>query len=150
MKKTVLLLGAVGILVLAGVAGMNYWNSMKAPARPAGIVDGGEGLRGLRIDNSTGGDWSISIVSGYVSSLKSVRMMIMNSSTGEKTVDKPISALLPANNDPDAVFNDSNGNNHIDSGDSILLKGSSPNIKSGYRVNFLKGENVTGTIWEIP
>lgn len=150
MKKVLLPILAVAIIVLAGVGGVIYWNFLKVPAKPAGILDGGEGLPGLRIENSTGGDWLISIASGYVSSLKSVRMMIMNSSTGEKTVDKPISALLPANNDPDAVFNDNYWNNHIDSGDSILLKGSSPNIKSGYKVQFIKGEKIIGTIHEIP
>jgi hypothetical protein len=150
MKNVLRPILAVVILVLVGVAGAIYWNSIKPTQKPTGIVDGGEGFGGLRIENSTGGDWLISIASGYVLSLKSVRMMIINSSTGEKTVDKPISALLPANNDPDAVFNDSSGNNHIDSGDTILLKGSSPNIKSGYKVQFLKGESIIGTIQEIP
>jgi len=150
MKRRLLAAIAATIIVVAGVAGVMYWSAVKTPAKPSGILDGGGGLPGLRIDNTTDGDWLILIAQGYVSSLKSVHMMIMNSSNGEKTVDKPISAFLPANNDQDAVFNDSNGNNHIDSGDSILLKGSSQNIKSGYRVQFLKGENIIGTIREIP
>jgi hypothetical protein len=77
-------------------------------------------------------------------------MMILNCSTGGKTVDKPISVLSPQNNDPDAIFNDCSGNNKIDAGDTILLKGSSPNIRSGYRVQFLMGESIIASIKEIP
>jgi hypothetical protein len=150
MKKVFLPILAATIIVLVGVGGMIYWNSLKVPVKPGGILDGGEGLYGLRIVNTTEGDWILYVTSGYVSSLKSVRLTIINSSTGKSTVDKSITSLFPANNDPDAIFNDSNGNNHIDSGDSILLKGSSTNIRSGYRVQFLKGEKIIGTIHEIP
>jgi hypothetical protein len=148
MNKLVLPILAFGIIVLVGVAGMVYWNSLNSPKGTAGIVDGGDGLPGLRIENTTDGNWLISVTSGAVSE-DSVRMTITNMSTGEKTVDKPVSAFLPKKNNPDALFNDSNGNNRIDAGDTILLKSSSPNIKTGYKVMFLKGENIIGVIGEI-
>jgi hypothetical protein len=148
MNKTVLsILAVVVVVVVAGVGSM-YWSSMNKPEKSDRGVDKG-GIEGLRIENSTDGNWIITFASAS-EPLKNVRFTISNSSTGERTVDKRMSDLLPAKNDPDAVFNDTNANNKIDSGDSILLKGSSPNIKSGYRVQFLKDNNVIAQIGEIP
>jgi len=149
MKKQFGLLAAIGIIVMACVGGMMYWNSMKPPQKPAGVVDGGGLWPGVRIENSTGGNWTVLFTGGAVA-LKSVRMTVTNCSTGEKTVDKPMTAFLPEKNDTDAAFNDWNGNNRINAGDSILLKCSSPNIKPGYKVQFLKGETVLASVKEIP
>jgi len=149
VNRTLFPILTIGIIVLAAVAGMMYWSSVNGPKRSAGVVDGGDRIGSVRIENSTGGNWTISFTGGSAA-LKNVHVLITNPSTGERTVDKPISALVPAKNDPDAVFNDRDENNRIDAGDTLLLNGSSPNVLSGYKVQFLKGDNVLAVIKEIP
>jgi hypothetical protein len=148
MNKTMGQILVFGILILPVGLVTGYRSSANTPAAPP--AEHGEiwGF-GLRIENTTGGDWLITVASGSAP-LKSVWMQITNSSTGGKTVDKLISAIVPAKNDPDAVFIDNNANNRIDAGDIFILKGSSVNVLPGYKVQFLKGMDIIGTISEIP
>jgi len=148
MNKTLLPILAISVIVLVGVAGMVYWSMVNAPEVPPDEPGESPGW-GFRAENSTDGNWNVSIVTGSLP-LKNLRMMIIDPNNGAKTVDKLIADLVAAKNDPEAVFNDSNANNRFDAGDSVLLKCSSQNIKSGYRVQFLDGESVIGTINELP
>jgi hypothetical protein len=148
MNKLLLPILAIGIIALAGVAGMVYWRWVNAPEKPPTGSGRYFGIM-LRLENSTGGDWNITVTGGS-QPLTNVRMTVTNETTGVKTVDRKITDLVPEKNDPDAVFNDSNANKKIDAGDSIVLKWSSPNIRPGYNVDFIVGDNLLGVIRHLP
>jgi hypothetical protein len=54
--------------------------------------------------------------------------------------------------DPDGVYLDSYGNDRVRSGDSIILKSSSPNIKQGFKVQFSNkaGSKLWSSVNELP
>jgi len=148
MKRTALILSAAGIIVLAGALGMVCWSSVNTPKTGPDEPGESPGM-GFRAENLTDGNWMVWAVTGSLA-LKDLRMEIIDPNNGSKMVDKSMLDLVPAKNDPDAVFNDSNANNRLDAGDSVLLKCSSPNNKSGYKVQFLRGDNILGAIKELP
>jgi len=107
---------------------------------------------GLRVNQTSPGNWTITVVSGGSTIYKasSVRLTVMNQTTGEATVNKVVSKLAPARNDPDAVYNDRNDNSKIDAGDTIVLKASGGHIIAGYKVQFFIGNDIVGTIRDLP
>jgi len=148
MNKTLLPILAISIILLVGVAGMVYWSMVNAPEEPPTGSGRYFGIM-LHLENSTGGDWNITVTGGS-QPLKNVRMTVTNDTTGVKTVDKKITDLVPEKNDPDAVFNDINADKKIDAGDSIVLKRSSPNIRPGHDVDFVVDDNLLGSIRNLP
>jgi hypothetical protein len=104
---------------------------------------------GSMVNQTSPGNWTIYITSGSYKA-SSIRVTVIDPHTGESTVNKVVSTLTPAKNDPDAVYNDSNANSKIDAGDTIVLKASGGHIVAGYKVQFLQGQNIIGTIRELP
>ncbi len=104
---------------------------------------------GLRANQTSPGNWTITIVCGRYEA-PGVRLTVVDPSTGESTVSKLVSNLVPAKNNPDAVFNDHTGNSKLDAGDTIILKGSGGHIIAGYKVRFFEGNDIIGTIRELP
>ena len=104
---------------------------------------------GIRVNQTSPGNWTIYITGGSYKA-SSVRLTVINWTTGARTVDKFVSKLLPATNDPDAVFNDRTADSKFDAGDTIVLKASGGHIIAGYKVKFVQGREVIGTIKELP
>lgn len=104
---------------------------------------------GLRVEPQGNGNWLVSVTSG-TKTVSSVRLQVINPSTGQSTVNKAMSYLAPAYNDPDASYNDNNVNGRLDAGDSILLRSSGGHVAAGYKVQLLVGGSVVGTIKELP
>jgi len=104
---------------------------------------------GLRVETMQTGGWLVSVTSG-TKTASSVTLQVINPSTGAPTVSKLVSALAPAYSDPDAKYNDNNGNNRLDAGDTIQLKTSGGHIVAGYKVQLLVGDNIVGMIKELP
>jgi hypothetical protein len=109
-------------------------------------------LGGLRVETVENGDWLVDIVSGSIEP-NAVSIQITNSSTGGELLKAPVSSGTAAN--PDFFWNDSNLNNKVDAGDSILLKGTvngqpNPRIQAGFKVQFLRDDTIIGTIKELP
>ena len=104
---------------------------------------------GLRVEPLQAGGWLLSVVSG-TKTASSVTLQVINPSTGAPTVSKLVSSLAPAYSDPDARYNDNNGNNRLDAGDTIQLKASGGHIVAGYKVQILVGDSIVGMIKELP
>lgn len=112
----------------------------------------GDGPIGTRAEALPNGDWSISIVSGY-KRVGEVVIQVINPDTGASLVSERLSAGAAGN--PDFLLNDTNGNDRLDAGDTILLRGTvngqpNPRIQEGFKVQFLRGDTVIGTIKELP
>jgi hypothetical protein len=108
-----------------------------------------ETTMGLRVESSGGGYWLVTVTAGS-KAVSSVRLQVINPSTGQSTVSKMMSNLATTYNDPDAVYNDNNGNSRLDAGDSIQLKSSGGHIAAGYKVQLLVGDSIIGMIKELP
>ena len=104
---------------------------------------------GTRVNQTTQGNWTITITGGSYQA-SSVRLMVVNSTSGQDTINKAVSKLAPARNDPDAVFNDCNANSKLDAGDTIILKSSGGLVATGYTVRFLQNNHIIGTIMGLP
>jgi hypothetical protein len=104
---------------------------------------------GLRVETTASGGWLVSVTAASFST-SSVRLQVIDPSTGLTTVSKMMSHLAPTYNDPDATYNDNNDNSKLDAGDTIQLKSSGGHILAGYKVQLLSGENIIGTIMELP
>ena len=104
---------------------------------------------GLRVEKTAGGDWIVSVTSGS-KAVSSVRLQVINPSTGQTTVDKMAGSLAPTAADPDATYNDNNGNGKLDAGDTFQLRSSGGHIAAGYKVQLLVGSSIVGTIKELP
>jgi len=109
-----------------------------------------DGFMGLRSDRTEDGNWIIYETGGSHPIIE-LRLQVVNASTGSVTFNVKLSDILPNKNNPSAVLNDSNANKKFDAGDSIVLKGTSPNIQPGYKVQFTDkdGNSIIGTIKEL-
>jgi len=145
MNRTCLAVVAAAIVLIA--IGLVVLPRYLNPPEPGGSVDG---FMGLRCNRTADGNWTI-YETGGSHPISEVRLMVINASTGSKTVDVKLSDILPNKNNPDAVFNDSNANKKFDAGDSIILKATSQNIQPGYKVQFTSkdGNTVIGTVKEL-
>jgi len=105
---------------------------------------------GLLVNQTSPGNWTITIMCGSYKP-SSVRLTVVDPHTGETTLNKVVSTLTPAKNDPDAVFNDNlYVNSKLDAGDTIVPKASGGHIHAGYKVQFFQGRDLIGTIRELP
>jgi hypothetical protein len=104
---------------------------------------------GLRVADRSAGNWTIEILSGRKDP-RDLRLQVINPSTGALALSKVVASLAPSYNDSDARYNDNNGNNRLDAGDTIQLKSSGGHIHAGYKVQLLVGAAIVGTIKELP
>jgi hypothetical protein len=104
---------------------------------------------GLRVSSGGDGTWLIDVTSG-TRPAQSVTLQVSNPATGQPTLSKKVSSLAPYCSDPDATWNDNNHNDRLDAGDTILLRSSGGHVSTGYKVQLLAGDNVIGTIKELP
>ena len=126
------------------------WASLHLFPKPEPLSDGPLiTTLGTRVNQTSVGNWTVHITSGSYKA-SSVRFTVLNHTTGVETVNKVVSRITPVQNDPDAVYCDSNANSRLDTGDTIVLKASSGHITGGNRVTFLQGQDVIGTIRELP
>jgi len=146
MKRRLLAVVAAIIMVVA-VGAAIFMQLSKQPA-PGESPHTGRTLR-LRQEKTADGNWTINIISSLWT-FDELRLIVMNASTGSATPDVKLSDIAPGKNHPDATINDSNGDKKLGAGDSIILKGTSPRIQTGYKVQFLIKESVVGTIRELP
>jgi len=138
----VLVLVVVVPIVLAGVL-VVYLQTLPTSGGDA------ETSLGLRVERSSGGNWTVWVTSGTKDAVD-VRFQVIDPNTGSTTVNKMINALLPGQKDPDAVYNDNNNDYRLDGGDTFLLKSSGGHIAAGYKVQLLVGSSIVGTIKELP
>jgi hypothetical protein len=118
---------------------------------PVPPVQPGDGPIGCRA-TALGGNWSINITSGYIDAGR-VAIQISDPHTGATMLESKVAYGTASN--PDFTWTDRSGNGKLDAGDSILLKGTvngQPNLKiqAGFKVQFLKGGSIIGTIKELP
>jgi archaellum component FlaF (FlaF/FlaG flagellin family) len=99
---------------------------------------------GLSTAKTSGGDWLISVTSGSATS-SSVTVLVTDPNTGATIVSSRLTSINAA----DGTYNDNNGNNKVDAGDTVLLRNTA-SVNPGMKVQFLKGESVIGTIRELP
>jgi len=104
---------------------------------------------GLRAEQTSNGIWTVSVISGSRNAA-GVRLQVIVPNTSNPTVNKMVSSLSPTNADPDATYNDNNGNNKLDAGDTFLLKASGGHIAVGYTVQLLAGSSIIGTVKALP
>ena len=107
---------------------------------------------GCRTEAIPGGDWLINITSGR-NDPKAVNMLVIDPATGTAILSAKISSGTASN--PDFTWTDWSGNNKLDAGDSILLRGTingqpNPKIQDGFKVQFMKNNHIIGTIKELP
>ena len=102
---------------------------------------------GLEAQRKGNGDWLVKVMSGPSIHHKAadVTMQVSNISTGAIVIKCKVTAL----NATDGTFNDTDRDKLIDAGDTILLR-DTENVDPGMKVQFLKGEEVFGTIKELP
>ena len=104
---------------------------------------------GLRVENYSDGNWTILVTGGSVQ-VSGVQLIIVIPLNGTQTVFKALDNLTLSDNDPDAIYYDTNENTKLDTGDSLVLKTSGGNILAGYKVILLKNDNIIGSIRELP
>jgi len=124
-------------IVLAGIL-VVY---LQAVPQSGGSV---ESPLGLRTERTINGDWLISVVSGSQKAAD-VDMQVVNPQTGAVVYHYPVNAMNPA----DCTFNDNNADSKLDAGDTIAIKDTA-SVDPGMKVQLVKGENVIGTIKELP
>ena len=129
-------------LILAGVL-MVY---LQAQPSSGGSTDG---FTGIHAEKTTDGDWLLAITSGG-DPASSLTLQIIDPSNGQVNISMGLPSTKPTYNNPDAVYNDSNGNNKLDAGDSILLKASGGHVQAGDRVQFMKGDSIIATVNALP
>jgi hypothetical protein len=125
-------------VILAGVL-VFYLQSLPASG---GNVDTN---LGIMTDTTPIGDWMLTITYGSQPA-SSLTLHVTNSSTGQTVLTKNIPSIKYPTSDPDAIYNDNNGNNKVDAGDSIILKASGGHVQVGDMVRILKGESIVGTV----
>jgi len=104
------------------------------------------GLRAEKTDEN----WTLSITVG-VRYLSGLHMQIIDPNTGAKTVD----SLLSVGETADFMVNnnDRSGEGNwprLNAGDSILLKSSGGHVQSGYKVLFIRNNNIAGSLNALP
>ena len=112
---------------------------------------------GTRCEKNTNGDWLITITSGNKVA-NSVTMQVTDPATGTLKFQGAVGTAFPspAAVAQKAVYNDLNVAAKLDAGDSILIyvvghNGVvAPCGAAGDKVTFLIGDNVVGTIKELP
>jgi len=115
----------------------------------------GEGLItniGCTAEALPGGDWLINVTSGNKDA-GGVSIQVIDPATGKAILSAKISSGTASN--PDFTWTDWSGNNKLDAGDSILLRGTvngqpNPKIQEGFKVLFMKNNDIIGTIKELP
>jgi flagellin-like protein len=106
---------------------------------------------GTRCTKNVNGDWLIDITSGNKNA-GDVTIQVTNANTGAQVMNCKVTAIVLAN----GVFNDLNVALKLDAGDSILLRSTTavapgPGVcMAGMKVSFLIGDNVVGTVKELP
>lgn len=138
MAATALLV-FVGIPTLIGV----WEDSNRDPNNP-----GVETNIGVRVNKTAEGDWLLSIVSSS-KPVSSLTLQVVNL-TGEIVFKKTLASIKIPSGDPDAAFDDTDGNNNLSPGDTILLKASGGHVKAGYKVQLMRGNAVLGLIRSLP
>jgi flagellin-like protein len=102
---------------------------------------------GLRCEKN-GADWLISIISGSKTAAD-VTLQVIDPATGAATRTRVVTTLV-GGADVDGMFNQNNGGTKLDAGDTILIHSQAGIIAAGYKVQFLKGSSIIGTIKELP
>ena len=127
-------------VVLAGVL-VVYLQSL-----PQGS-QGAENPVGLSPSKNTDGNWLISVNSGGGQNLGDVTLSITNATSGASVLSVKLNAIAVA----DGTYNDNNGDQKINSGDSLLLLNPGAHtVAAGMTVKLLKGDSSIGTIKELP
>jgi len=115
----------------------------------------GEGLItniGCTAEALPGGDWLINVTSGNKDA-GGVSIEVIDPRTGGSTLAAKITSGTASNSD--FTWTDRSGNNKLDAGDSILLRGTvngqpNPKIQEGFKVLFMKNNDIIGTVKELP
>jgi len=130
------------VIIIPMALSFMFMSQMQSMPQSGGTV---ETQLGTRIEK-TSSDWIVSVTAGSNDAPSSMYVQVVDANTGAKTVN----ARLTSGPTSDFQYNDNNANGKIDAGDSILLKGSSSNIKSGYRFQLQKGESILAGPRELP
>ena len=137
MKVVVVLAVVIPIIIVAVLVGSD--------TNRTGPCLGAENPLGLKTQRMQGGDWEIAVTSGGGQKASDIRLIVTDNSTGNLLFGAKLSAM----NDSDGKFNDTNGNKRIDCGDTILLR-DTEKVDPGMKVQLLMGENILGTVKELP
>ena len=103
---------------------------------------------GTRVEKTDNGDWQINITYGN-KTVSSLTLQISNL-TGGIIFKVPFESIKNPTSNPDAAYNDTNGNDRVDPGDTILLKASGGHVQSGFHVRLLMGDYIVGIVKELP
>jgi hypothetical protein len=124
-----------------------YWAWIHETSGPgAGNVWWGPSLR---VTNTTDGDWQLLVVGGY-QRVSRLTFCVTDPDSGQTVLSKNLSSIKYPARDPDAVYNDTNKDNILNSGDTIILKASGGHIKAGQKVQFFKGNELVGAVKSLP
>jgi hypothetical protein len=146
-KRKAFLVTAVALTMVIVVLLAAYPYLLPEPQLPGESPP--ETFLGLSVNQTSPGNWTIYITAGSYKA-SSVRLTVVDPHTGETTLNKVVSKLAPAQNDPDAVYNNNFAISNLDAGDTIVLKASGGHIIAGYKVQFLQGRDLIGTIRDLP
>ncbi len=137
-------MAAFALLVFVGIPTLMWvWeDSYRDPNYP-----GVETTIQVRVNKAAEGDWLLSIVSG--SKPASLTLQVVNR-TNEIVFIKTLASIKIPASDPDAAFTDTDGNNKVNAGDTILLKASGGLVKAGQRVQLLWGNSLVGVVKSLP
>jgi hypothetical protein len=103
---------------------------------------------GIRVNKTAAGDWQLQITGGS-KPVSSLTLQVANQ-TGEIVFKKTFASIKIPSSDPDAAFNDTDRNNNVNAGDTILLKASGGHVQAGYEVRLLRGDLVLGLLRSLP
>jgi hypothetical protein len=103
----------------------------------------------IRVTNTTDGDWQLFIVSGY-RRVSGLTFCVTDPDSGQTVLTKKLSSIKFSAKDPDAIYNDTNKDNILNTGDLITLKASGGHIKAGQKVQFFEGNELVGAVKSLP
>jgi len=138
---------SVVLLVVVPIGLAWYWAWIHETSGPgAGYVRWGPSLR---VTNTTDGDWQLLVVGGY-RRVSGMTFCVTDPDSGQTVLSKKLSTIKFSAKDPDAIYNDTNKDNILNTGDLITLKASGGHIKAGQKVLFFEGNELVGAVKSLP
>jgi FlaG/FlaF family flagellin (archaellin) len=137
------IIGVAAVIILVVLVGL--W---AIGDRDSGHFNPPETNFDIRVNKTAEGDW-LMLIHGNSKPASTLTLQVANQ-TGEIVLKKTLASIKIPSGDPDAAYNDTDGNNNLNTGDTILLKASGGHVKAGCKVQILRGNIILGGFKELP
>jgi hypothetical protein len=151
-KATKLVALAVSTMLIAIILLISIHYPEKSPMQSEGIIDGRNqygdgGLLGARVENATGGNWTFTVIGSI--GIKGADLVVRD--LNGVCLRAPLSLYETEDFKLENKFADREGSLKLfNDGDFILLKCTSPHLKSGDKITIYRGDRVLLGWYSLP